>query len=125
MRAIRCLMFFAVCGCSSTSTTPDEPTKCLGVAVDLQTDPKNCGTCGLVCSPDVNDVPLCESGTCVAKCHDSNDKCISGPHAQATCDTATGCSQKCDYGFRDLDGQCANGCELEGTGGALANWCSD
>jgi hypothetical protein len=125
MRIPICLLALLLGACSSTSANPEEPTTCNGVAVNLKTDVGNCGACGAKCTPDVDDIPICDQGVCVAKCPDSDKTCRSGPNAQATCDTFSGCTQKCDYGFRDLDTKCSNGCELQGTGGALANLCSD
>jgi hypothetical protein len=36
--------------------------------VDLQSDPSNCGGCGVACSPAANAVPACALGQCVLVC---------------------------------------------------------
>jgi hypothetical protein len=126
------LLLVIVAACSSSSTNPASSgtggscgsSTCLATHVDTCSDTLNCGICGYICDPDNNDVPACEKGVCVAKCNDGSGKqCSSTPHAQATCDSATGCGQKCISGYRDCDGDCNNGCELQGAGCATAISC--
>jgi len=46
------------------STVVTGGTCCGGAAVDTQTDPANCGTCGVVCDSTV--AAVCSNGACVA-----------------------------------------------------------
>jgi hypothetical protein len=69
------------CGSGCVSPTPD---RCTGRCVDLQTDPRNCGTCGTVCPAATNAAAACVAGRCTLAC-------------------ATG--------FGDCDGSAVNGCE--------------
>ena len=61
-----------------------------GPCVDVQSDPYNCGACGVVCS-FANATPRCASGTC------ARGVCASG--------------------WYDLDGDPGNGCEASCSGG--------
>ena len=58
-----------------------------GCEASLDTDPLNCGTCGVACA--------------------------SAPNAAATC-SASNCSISCNPGFADCDGSPENGCECAG-----------
>lgn len=63
-----------------------ELATCGRTCVDLQSDPTSCGFCGR---------------TCVL------------PHAQAGCSAGECVLSSCDPGFFDVDGDLANGCEVE------------
>jgi hypothetical protein len=66
---------------------PTGQTICGGECVDVQVSPDHCGTCGRRCEPQgVHSVAGCASGSC---------------------------SQTCEAGWSDLDGDQATGCELE------------
>jgi len=57
---------------------------CAGACVDLTSDPRHCGGCGM--------------------------RCDAPPNAVAAC-MASACSFECDEGYADCDGNAANGCE--------------
>jgi hypothetical protein len=60
---------------------------CGGECVETQSNATHCGACDVVCEPEgVHSVAVCESGTC---------------------------TQQCEAGWSDLDGDAATGCELE------------
>ncbi|MDB4929691.1 MAG: uncharacterized protein JWM10_2175, partial [Myxococcaceae bacterium] len=59
-----------------------------GCEVNLQSDPTNCGTCGMVCPVAANQLPTCTAATCGAVCAPT---------------------------YVDLDGQIGNGCECRNT----------
>lgn len=60
--------------------------------IDLQTDPINCGQCGMVCRlPHAADGSACQAGACVLD------------------------NTKCDQGFYDIDGKYQTGCEYKCT----------
>ena len=56
---------------------------CDGGCVDLQTDPQNCGRCGMVCPSVAHGTPACVGGTCGATCSAGfvsvNDECQVAP----------------------------------------------
>jgi Stigma-specific protein, Stig1 len=92
--------------CSSTSST------CDGVCVDTNTDPRNCGGCGVRC--------MGTQACCRAVCANTTDDCgtcgnrcpppAGGTHAAAACPAGV-CSFVCETGFGDCDGIRTNGCE--------------
>ena len=48
----------------------------LGCPIDLEHDPKNCGTCGMTRDPPVNGVPGCAGGQCaVGSCNPPYEDC--------------------------------------------------
>ncbi len=61
-------------------------TPCGSSCVDLQTDPTNCGMCGMVCT--------------------------AGPNSSAACTTGA-CGISCGSGFADCNHMSADGCETE------------
>jgi hypothetical protein len=70
-------------------------TACPGVngdeCVDVQMDPKNCGTCGNLCKP----CETCKDGACVSKCQ-SGETCCGGqccPSGRACTDGVCTCPQ--------------------------------
>ena len=67
--------------CASPTETP-----CAGRCTDTNTDPHNCGGCGIVCVV---------------------------PHGEAACDAGTCAPGTCDDGWGDCDGLAGNGCETE------------
>ncbi|MBL8678693.1 MAG: FG-GAP repeat protein [Myxococcales bacterium] len=69
------------CGSGCVAPTPD---RCTSRCVDLQTDPRNCGTCGTICPAATNGVAACVAGRCAVMCN---------------------------AGFGDCDGVSTNGCE--------------
>ncbi len=69
------------CGSGCVAPTPD---RCSSRCVDLQTDARNCGTCGTICPAATNGVAACVAGRCAVMCN---------------------------AGFGDCDGSMVNGCE--------------
>jgi hypothetical protein len=60
---------------------------CGGVCKDKNTDPINCGGCGIVCPAPPNSSPVCANGTCDFACNSGFNRCGSGccPMQQACC----------------------------------------
>jgi hypothetical protein len=81
-----CLTGFADCNRTSTD----------GCERSVNTDPANCGGCGITCVTPANSVPRCNAGTC---------------------------SFTCLAGFADCDRIASNGCELR-VGGPCSDGCS-
>lgn len=100
-----------------------------GCEVDLRGDVSNCGICGRSCPSG----QVCANGNCAARCPAGladcngscrslssdpdncgrcNARCEARPHAVAN-GCGAPCSYRCDDGFRDCDGDAANGCETE------------
>jgi hypothetical protein len=110
-----------------------------GCEVDLRTDVRACGRCGVLCAsaPDAPTI-TCAAGRCgyvcaagrgdcdgerdngcevntrttVAHCGACGNACRSGPRSRPTC-TAGRCVLQCDGGWGDCDGDPVNGCETE------------
>lgn len=101
---------------------------------DPQTDPNNCGRCGVVCST-VHATPECVSGTCVLHCasgwddcdHDAATGCetdletttdhcgacgtrCTNPNGTTAC-VGGACQPSCSSGTGDCDDDPTNGCE--------------
>jgi len=84
------------CNDSDPSMHPGAIEQCNGADDDcdgdvdedwnFDSDPQNCGGCGLVCSPAPNSTSVCVNGTCALIC---------------------------DNGYMDCDGNFSNGCETE------------
>lgn len=71
-------------GLGCVAACAEGTTDCGGSCVDLSSDPRHCGGCGV--------------------------RCIAPPNAVATC-MAGECSFECDEDYADCDGDAANGCE--------------
>jgi hypothetical protein len=112
-------------------------TSCAGVCVNLQTDPNNCGNCGIVCAARPNASVSCVSGNCQYVCNagflDCNGLTIDGcevnvlsdpnncngcalvcpPHPNASVACVNGsCQYTCNVGFADCNINMADGCEI-------------
>jgi hypothetical protein len=109
-----------------------------GCEADLSRDGKNCGTCGLSCSP-ANGVGLCQAGKCLlAGCVPGFEDCDQLPqngcetsissesancggcgnvcalsNAVASCEAGRCKVSLCRSGFGDCDGAAPNGCEAK------------
>src|SRR5439155_23743754 len=98
--------------CSSGVCCPPGTTNCGGACVNLQTDARNCGTCGTTCGAG----QACCNGVCTAlnttsNCGACGHACAAPANATATC-TNGACGYACLTGFADCDGQASNGCEV-------------
>ncbi len=107
-----------------------------GCEVNLTQDPKNCGTCGTLCT-EANGTAVCTSGLCALgpcnagfancdgkyttgcnvntntdtnNCGGCNDVC-NLPNATPTCTAGVCRITSCNPPFADCDGNPANGCE--------------
>jgi hypothetical protein len=103
---------------------------------DPQSDPNNCGQCGVVCST-FHASPTCVSGKCVESCDPgwadcdndaatgcetdlktSREHCggcntaCSNPNGATACDGGV-CQPSCSIGTGDCDGNPTNGCETQ------------
>ncbi len=163
-------------GCGDACTTPNATPACMGgkcsiltcnsgfADCDLQvadgcevnttTDPKNCGTCGTLCS-EQNGTAVCATGLCslgpcnqgfancdgkyttgcnvnvntdTNNCGGCNNVC-NLPNATPTCNTGMCAIASCNAGFSDCDHVAANGCEINTTSstsncGSCGNVCN-
>ncbi|MSP60208.1 MAG: hypothetical protein EXR72_07665 [Myxococcales bacterium] len=109
-----------------------------GCEVNLGTDTKNCGMCGMVCAT-ANGTPGC-NGTCtvaacamgfadcdkdpqngcevdltstLAHCGMCGAACAAVAHGTPACKAGQCAVAACDGTFKDCDGSLANGCELD------------
>jgi hypothetical protein len=107
---------------------------CAGV--DLQTDPANCGACGIICPSGQNSIATCTNGACgiactpgygncdlnaangcesnltnsIINCGACGQVCPARPNIPATCTDGV-CSPGDCFPYGDCDGNAANGCE--------------
>jgi stigma-specific protein Stig1 len=81
--------------CNESACTGELPGCCSGACVDLASDPRNCGACGMIC-------PI---GTC------ARGQCACGPNFPCTggqvCAVGT-CVTTCPSGQTDCNGLCAD-----------------
>ena len=84
-----------------------------GCNVNKNTDPANCGACGLVCN-GTNDTPRCSNGACTSPCNAGYDNCDNtrqrnGCNVNKNTDPANcgACGVACN-GTNDIP-QCSNG----------------
>jgi hypothetical protein len=110
-----------------------------GCEVDVDNDPKNCGTCGKTCQNVANGSPGCTKGQCgVGSCLANFADCDGDPtngcetniltdlkncgtcgkgcgmvaNASASCTNGQCVIAQCNQGFRDCDAMYADGCEV-------------
>jgi hypothetical protein len=113
---------------------PEGQTNCAGTCIDLQSDPDNCGTCGLACAFG----EFCSGGSCAAVLSDGS-ACTQGSQCQSEncvdgvcCDTTCGATcQSCGLGGSegtcsfipagtDPDAECAASEVCDGAGACAA-----
>jgi hypothetical protein len=109
---------------------PDHPRLCGYTCLDVSSDVKNCGDCGVVCGKG----QICSNGVCAArvKCPKGQTSCggvcvtlASDPNncgscgavcdpanAQGVCSNGTCQMGTCNAGYADCDADPANGCEV-------------
>ena len=124
--------------CVADSVRPDVPdaaqcasgtTSCAGGCVATDSDPGNCGACGVVCASG-----MCMAGVCAAACTSSQTRCGGAcvdtasdvancgacAHACAFANASAACANGacalagCTEGHDDRDGDPSNGCEATG-----------
>ena len=133
-------------------------TRCSNVpadgCVDLQSDAKNCQSCGVACPAAPNALGGCEAGQCILACNSGRadcdgifangcearlavdltncgicgNVCPGGANANPTCMDG-GCGIACLPGFANCDGRDSNGCEVNrntdpGHCGSCTNACA-
>lgn len=94
--------------------TPSETT-CAGQCTDTNTDPYNCGGCGIVCvvpnGEGACDAGVCAPGTCDDGWGDCDGRAGNGCETEADCAAATECRTACDsVGTLDCADVCAPTC---------------
>lgn len=93
-------MAFGGCGDSSDEGGCDEGTaQCAGECVNVQSDVRHCGACGVSCA----DGEVCRNAGCEQACVQCGDRCVftdSDPQNCGACGTACSASTQC------LDGAC-------------------
>ncbi len=94
---------------------PDGTTNCGGVCADLDTDPLNCGGCGVVCSFNHASADClaggCSMGVCNAGWVDCNNDSADGCEADMTSDANCGnCGEACAYREFCWKGGCIDHC---------------
>ena len=107
-----------------------------GCEVNLQTDPRNCGACGMACPAGTNSVGACVMGACRLQCAEGFVDCDMNPangcevdaradnsncgvcgrtcsvrNAAAACRMSSCAIAMCNAGFGDCDGDSTTGCE--------------
>jgi hypothetical protein len=110
-----------------------------GCEVNTDANPNNCGGCGKACLPPAHATGACDGGKCAYRCalnfgdcdgnvangcetdvsKDPNNcghcanVCPVRPNAQAAQCTAGQCTNVCNKGYGDCDGNLNNGCESD------------
>jgi hypothetical protein len=107
------------CGPNGVSCPPDKPSCCNDQCTNTQTDPNNCGQCGVQCSQG----DTCVNGSCQGggqgKCSPSDIPVqCQGCSSDADCCTALG--DKCTGDGYCCRGTC-KGCWPPGTQGCIAD----
>lgn len=108
-----------VCGCPSGQTYCSFGCFgdfCSGTCVDLTSDKKNCGGCGVSCVDvfETNSFSVCTYGTCTRHCVKGHADCNGNPSDDCEVDTDSdprncgGCGKACDLmaGQACVGGQC-------------------
>lgn len=111
--------------CSSTNEDPtpcNAPLhQCGSQCSDPQSDPNNCGACGVKC--DVAKAEVCSQGTCALACGGGTTKCGSAcVDLQNDARNCGGCGTACAQGESCSAGKCGVGC---GAGLSLCGGTSD
>jgi hypothetical protein len=127
----------AISSCSQSYFADCDAMASNGCEVDKRSDPKHCGACtGADCTTDPNvavNGTTCSNGACVYACKNGFGTCNSMPgcetplttltdcgscgttctraNATASCSTGTCTLAMCNMGFKDCDGNPADGCE--------------
>jgi hypothetical protein len=108
--------------CPNGYCTSDVPTCCNGTCTDTDTDPNNCGNCGVVC---LQGVQSCVNGGCV--CNDDtltlcNGICVDTFVSDTNCGD---CGYVCLGGQTCQNGECGCPGELEMCSGECVNLSSN
>jgi hypothetical protein len=118
-----------VCGCGQSGKKDgceEGLTDCGGTCVDLETDPDNCGGCGVECNEAGGE--SCVDGTCFLDCGDLTNcdgECVDIEDDPENCG---GCGIECDVGAGEacLEGTCVTDCgDLTNCGGRCVDLQTD
>lgn len=96
----------ALLGCDRGELTCEAPKRACGdTCVNVQTDPANCGGCGVACAAD----QICNAGACECPAGSSlcGDACVDTKSDAANCG---GCGKRCEANAVCDDGACAVEC---------------
>jgi hypothetical protein len=106
MRSLLCLVV-AIGAVACVGAPPVPCSTCGNKCVDLQTDSKNCGTCGKICEGGTT----CSAGACVPTCNNTQKVCgTSCVDIQNDPNNCGDCAHRCDPGNLCVTGICQGTC---------------
>jgi hypothetical protein len=106
MRSLLCVVF-TIGAIACVGQPPVPCTTCGDKCVDLQSDSKNCGTCGKICEGGTS----CSAGACVPTCNNTQKVCgTSCVDIQNDPNNCGDCAHRCDPGNLCVTGICQGTC---------------
>lgn len=106
---MRLLSFVLLLACACVGSPPVPCTDCNGKCVDLQTDSRNCGTCGTACAAG----SVCRDGKCGVSCGTGltqcSDRCVNTQVDPMNCG---GCGTTCQANETCSMGMCTSVCPM-------------
>lgn len=109
-----CRGYRCVTGCTDEHGCADGQTCCQGACLDLESDRRNCGACGVAC-PGISQ---CCDGLCHDVYSDSRHcgtcgvSCPGLDHASSKCSDGDCIIDRCAPGYFDCNGKASDGCEV-------------
>ncbi|HJL17153.1 MAG TPA: hypothetical protein RMH99_15915 [Sandaracinaceae bacterium LLY-WYZ-13_1] len=92
---------------------PEGSSECSGECVELDSDPRHCGSCGLACPDDPNGAPVCVAAGCGLECEpgyrECGGSCVACPEdgVATACDGSRCVATECGAGALACGGECA------------------